>query len=357
MMCACSGFREFLRSPEVRTAATLFVAAALLACDAERTESGSPAPSTAESPARSQSSPPELPAPELVKLGRFAEAETALRGAIERASGSDPRTNPASRARLRHLLALSLSGQGRPAEALVEIELAARLAGDNPEVQRAFGSILASCGRTDDAVPRFRKAIELAEAFRAKTGLDVPDLHRWRYALAQALRRSGNDEEAAREIDIYERSQTREIELRSLARRARERGTAAAHCDHGKALRAAGELQRSAEAFRAAISVDETSANAQLGLAAVLTDDAASRTPSPFRTELLKLAKSHAKLGLAVEESPGALLAVARVEWLRGEVDSAEALFARALALAGDEPGTAEAIVEIRTLPLGEAAR
>jgi hypothetical protein len=171
---------------------------------------------TAASPAVSGS----LSTGELVKAGRFAEAEVRLRAELARAD------SPARRGQVHHQLALSLAGLGRFEEARAEIGRAEAVAPGNPEVQRACGNILAASGRHEEAAERYRRALELGAAFQARTGLPVPDFQRWRYEFGQALLRAGRAEEGRRELALYEEAQRTEIEVRGRELEARRRDPA-----------------------------------------------------------------------------------------------------------------------------------
>lgn len=320
-----------MRSSRKREVCLACACAVVLSCE--------PAPE--EPPARSHETSGLSPV-ECIKTGRFVEAERRLRPTLE--ESARPAT-PAARARTHHLLALALSGQGRFDAALAEIEAAARDADQNPEVHRAFGNILLKQGRAAEAVHRYRRALELAGAFRQRTGLEVPDLHRWRYELAQALTRLGRDEEARVELAHYERQQTSEIELRNLERRAGDQRSPAAHHEYAEALQRAGRVKEAVRALRAALAVDPDFVAAHVELSVLLARNAAA-SPPYARPALLELATRHARQALEVRESAAAWLALARAERMRGNVEAAEESMEKALTLSRGDPVLGETIEE-----------
>jgi len=87
-------------------------------------------------------------------LGRTGEAIEVLQGAL---------SNGASNESIRRKLALALLSEGRPDEGydvlIVDTD------SDDPETQSALGRVAAHQGRSDDAMARFRRALELDPSF------------------------------------------------------------------------------------------------------------------------------------------------------------------------------------------------
>ncbi|MEP7131832.1 MAG: tetratricopeptide repeat protein [Acidobacteriota bacterium] len=120
----------------------------------------------------------------LLETGRFEEAAARWREATAAGPGRLP-----ARLGLARVLLL----QGDPVSARRELE---RARGDfprSPEVRLELGRALEALGETDAAESAYRKAIDLA-----------PDLPRGRYALGTLLARKGREEEARREIALYQ---------------------------------------------------------------------------------------------------------------------------------------------------------
>lgn len=131
----------------------------------------------------------------------FAQGLDILEEAMEhfeaelRVSPDDPMTNL--------YLGAALVEQHRYEEALPRLEVASRLIEGRPDAFQFLGRSHLAVGRFDEAVAAFRRALEIAEAEpeqpAAKDSADrrerqLSSLH---YQLAQALRRSGDEEAAA----------------------------------------------------------------------------------------------------------------------------------------------------------------
>lgn len=303
-----------------------------------------PAPPATPSARPTSPVPAESPA-DLVKVGRFVEAESRLRARLEGSAGAG---DSSAAGQLHYLLALALGGQGRFEEALEAIDQAGRRASQNPEVWRAHGNLLLKAGRAPEAVETYRRALGLARLFRRRTGLPLPDAHRWRYELAQALRHAGRREEAARELDIYRAAQNDEIELRALEERARHERSATAYCEHAAALTRAGRLREAMEALRAALEMDDACAAAHLGMARAVLLALSPGAPGPQRRSTLDLARGHACRALELEESPAVHLVLARVAWLAGDPNLAEEAIGRAIELAPHDPDVHREAEEVR---------
>ena len=97
-------------------------------------------------------------------------------------------------------------GCAPPAEledALRELGVAIALDPRDFEAHAAIGRIHLEAGRHAEAVLALRRAIELRPAF-----------HEARYALAMALKQSGRDDEAAKEMEAFERARRESTEDR-----------------------------------------------------------------------------------------------------------------------------------------------
>jgi Flp pilus assembly protein TadD len=84
--------------------------------------------------------------------------------------------------------------------------------------QEAMGRIHLDAGRPTEAFPAFRRAITL-----------MPERHETRYALAMALKQAGHVDEAAQELQLFERAGRTSVDDR--------RRTIAADVKRGEAKR------------------------------------------------------------------------------------------------------------------------
>jgi protein O-GlcNAc transferase len=138
----------------------------------------------------------------LLETGRFAESAARYREAIARAP---------DRVSARQGLGRVLLLAGDPASARQELSRAVEVQPDSPEILLDLGRALEAIGQPEGAEDAYRRAIELA-----------PGLPRARYALGTLLARRGRDEEARREIALYQKAFEREQRERFVkgARRA-----------------------------------------------------------------------------------------------------------------------------------------
>jgi tetratricopeptide (TPR) repeat protein len=100
-------------------------------------------------------------------------------------------------------LALIHLEQGQTEAALEAFTAVVALEPRDAEAHAAIGRIRLDAGRDAEAIAALRRALDLR-----------PSLHEARYALAVALRRSGHDDDAAREMAEYERAQREAAEAR-----------------------------------------------------------------------------------------------------------------------------------------------
>ena len=109
-------------------------------------------------------------------------------------------------------LGAALVEERRYEEAAPRLELATRLLEERPAAFEFLGRAYLGVGRIDDAVAAFRRGLEIGEAGGERTGVkDTEDkrqsqLSNLHYQLAQALRRSGDDEGAAVHFAAAKRS-------------------------------------------------------------------------------------------------------------------------------------------------------
>ncbi len=131
----------------------------------------------------------------------FAQGMELLDEAMEhfeaelRVAPEDPMT--------RLFLGAALVEQHRHGEAVPHLELASRRLTGRPDAFQFLGRSYLALGRIDEAVAAYRRAVEIAEADpEQRAAKDSQDsrqrqLSRLHYQLAQALRRSGDEEAAA----------------------------------------------------------------------------------------------------------------------------------------------------------------
>jgi tetratricopeptide (TPR) repeat protein len=100
-------------------------------------------------------------------------------------------------------LARVLIERDRSEEAITEFAAVLKLDPSDAESHAAIGRIHLDAGRPAEAIPAFRRAITL-----------MPERHETRYALAMALKQTGQAEEAARELQLFERASRESVDDR-----------------------------------------------------------------------------------------------------------------------------------------------
>jgi len=126
--------------------------------------------------------------------GDFAGALEACRRRVQIAPG-----DPAARRDLGRMFL----DYDRSEEALAEYTAALSIDPRDAESHAAVGRIHLDAGRPAEAIPALRRALDL-----------MPGQHDARYALAIALKRTGHAEEAARELQLFERASRMAVEDR-----------------------------------------------------------------------------------------------------------------------------------------------
>jgi protein O-GlcNAc transferase len=200
---------------------------------------------------------------------RWATAEDICRGILH----ADP-----NHAETLHLLALTLSMQGRRAEAVPVYQQALQQRGDLPEAWVNLGAALRATGKPQDAVAALRKAIDLhPELFEAwfNLGNALAELRQWPSA-AEAFTRAASlradfadawlnlgaakmhEGKFAEALDAYDRAKTAKPTL------------AAAWISGGTALFALGNDRQAIDYFRRGLQMDPGNAPALGQMAAAL---------------------------------------------------------------------------------------
>ena len=134
-------------------------------------------------------------------IGRLSHAEGDFAHATEaferrlRLTPNDPLAH-------KHLAWVYLE-QDRTEAALVELDAAVALDFRDAEAHAAIGRLRLEAGLYAEAIAALRHALELS-----------PTLHEARYALSLALKRSGREDEAAREMELFERARRESTEER-----------------------------------------------------------------------------------------------------------------------------------------------
>jgi tetratricopeptide (TPR) repeat protein len=126
-------------------------------------------------------------------IGRLARREgdfDAALNALRRRAQVSPRDPGAHKDLARVLVEID-----RADEALTEFAAALTLDPRDAETHAAIGRIHLDAGHPADAIPALRRALGL-----------MPERHEVRYALAMALKQAGQNEEAARELQVFERA-------------------------------------------------------------------------------------------------------------------------------------------------------
>jgi tetratricopeptide (TPR) repeat protein len=139
--------------------------------------------------------------PILVAIGRLAQVEGDLTGAID-AFTQAVRLNP-NDANIRKEFAATYIAAARPGDAFCELVAALLIDSRDAHAHSAIGQLYLDTGRTAEAVAAFRRALEL-----------MPSAFEVRYALATALSRAGDTAEAARQFEAYERQRRAALEQR-----------------------------------------------------------------------------------------------------------------------------------------------
>jgi tetratricopeptide (TPR) repeat protein len=134
-------------------------------------------------------------------IGRLSHAEGNFERAIEaferrlRLTPNDPLAH-------KHLAWVYLE-QDRTEAALVELDAAVAIDPRDAEAYAAVGRIRLDAGLHAEAILALRRALDLK-----------PTLHEARYALALALKQTGHGDEAAREMELFERARRESTEDR-----------------------------------------------------------------------------------------------------------------------------------------------
>jgi tetratricopeptide (TPR) repeat protein len=137
-------------------------------------------------------------------IGRLARIEADFEGAVQ-AFTRQVRVMPHDAAARRQLASAYLE-QDRVDEAFAELQAALAIDPRDAEAYAAIGQLHLDAGRDVDALAALRRALDLK-----------PALAEARYALAASLMRLGRSEEAARELEAFER-----IQRQALAKQRKE---------------------------------------------------------------------------------------------------------------------------------------
>jgi tetratricopeptide (TPR) repeat protein len=184
-------------------------------------------------------------------IGRLAADAADFPGAVE-AFARSVSANP-NDPTVRIYLAGALRQQDRADEAFVELVAALLIDPRDAGAHAGIGQIHLNAGRNDEAVMALRRAVELSA-----TSTEA------RYGLATALMRSGNTQEAARELDRVEQAQRQMLADR-------RRNMSLVVLKEEAALRAAeGSYDRAAALWQQAIDREPGRSSNHLGLAAAL---------------------------------------------------------------------------------------
>jgi tetratricopeptide (TPR) repeat protein len=136
-----------------------------------------------------------------VAIGRLARVEGDAAAAITAYSHA-VRLNP-NDPTMRLELANAYAAAGNSDSAFAEIVGGLLRSPTNAQFHAAIGQLRLDAGRPDQAIAAFTRAIELA-----------PDQYELRYALATALTRSGRSQEAAAQLQLFERVRREMLERR-----------------------------------------------------------------------------------------------------------------------------------------------
>jgi tetratricopeptide (TPR) repeat protein len=137
-------------------------------------------------------------------IGRLARAQSDFAGALDaftRRVQLSPHDSAA------HMdLARILLDHDRADEALTELAAALAINPRDAETHAVIGQIHLDAGRPAEAIPSLRRALDL-----------MPQQHETRYALAIALKQAGYADDAARELQLFERASRTSVEDRRRA--------------------------------------------------------------------------------------------------------------------------------------------
>jgi len=136
-----------------------------------------------------------------VAIGRLLQVEGDAAGAID-AFGQAVRLNP-NDPTVHKELAGAYAAENRADEAFCELMAALLIDRRDAQAHASIGQLYLDTGRNADAVKAFGRALELR-----------PDGFEVRYSLATALTRLGDVAEAARQLEIYDRSRREALEKR-----------------------------------------------------------------------------------------------------------------------------------------------
>jgi tetratricopeptide (TPR) repeat protein len=129
----------------------------------------------------------------LVGIARLAQVDSDVEGAVD-AFGRAVRAHP-NDPNIRKELASAYVALGRLDDALCELMAALVIDPRDAQAHAAVGQLYLDTGRHAEAAGAFATALELK-----------PDRYEARYGLATALVRLGRTQEAARQLDLFERS-------------------------------------------------------------------------------------------------------------------------------------------------------
>jgi predicted TPR repeat methyltransferase len=238
------------------------------------------------------------------RAGRLIQAETAYRNKLE----EDPQNADAA-----HWLGVLILQSGRPAEALPFLEKAV---GSRP-TDSAFATNLAQaylrCGRRDDAVATFDRAVSL----------DPQPIVLMGAASARIARQKPGDAEQA-------------VELFTKARAA-GLGSAELHQQLGLALLLANRVEEAVKECQIACEMQPRNAEAFHNLAAALARKGETANARLCLAQALELSPSYAR----------ACFALAVLEAEADRLIQAEALFRAAISMKPDSPAAYQALANV----------
>jgi predicted Zn-dependent protease len=136
-----------------------------------------------------------------VAIGRLAEVEGEGPAAID-AFEHAVRLNP-NEPLMRQELATALAAAGRRDAAFAELVAGLLVNPANAPLHAAIGQLRLDDNAPADAVPAFTRALELS-----------PERYEVRYALAIALKRLGRNDDAAVQLEQFERTRRQMLERR-----------------------------------------------------------------------------------------------------------------------------------------------
>jgi tetratricopeptide (TPR) repeat protein len=226
--------------------------------------------------------------------GRLEAARADLKQ-VERLAGSHPA--------VLHLLALVEKKRGDLTAARTAFEAALRLAPGDPQINNNLANLLDQLGEHERALTYFNRALGTA-----------PDFVDARYNRALLLQRLGRLEEALAELEHAGATRPGDARIYSAL---------------GSVFRALGQLDRSAEAYDAALRLEPTRPTALHGSARVAMERGEPDSSARFRRALEALpGDPMLRLGFAealeAEGKPGSVECLAeavaeRPEWIEGQ--------------------------------------